>query len=141
MDRGLLGGIEPFPTGQLVPYDTSYLSGYVVEHYQVVLIDAVKQSRDSMHEQLERLCAAEIPGDTHRNLRIFPKYSGETFKHILVPVWVLGYTYSSAVYQVVANGYTGKIAGQYPKSPWKIAAAVLMALIILLIIVFFAEGQ
>ena len=44
--RGLLRGVEPFPTKELVPYDTAFLSGFVVEHYQVVLVDAAKQSRE-----------------------------------------------------------------------------------------------
>jgi hypothetical protein len=141
IDHGLLKEVEPFPTGELLPYDTSYLSGYVVEHYQVVLIDAVKQSRESMHAQLEALCAREVPGDTQRNLRIYPKYSAETFKHVLVPVWLLTYTFGSKAWQVVANGYTGEIAGRYPKSPWKIAGAVLLAVIVVLIVAFFANSQ
>ena len=141
MQRDLLQAVQPFPTRELVPYDTSYLSGYVVEHYQVVLVDAARQSRESMQAQLEQLCAREVPGDTHRNLRISPSYSGETFKHILVPVWLLTYTYTSRAYQVVANGYTGRIAGRYPKSGWKIAGAVLLAIVVALIILLFAEAQ
>jgi hypothetical protein len=137
----LLRGVEPFPTKELVPYDTAYLAGFVVEHYQVVLVDAVRRSRESMHEQLVQLCSREVPGDTQRNLEIFPAYSGETFKHILVPVWLLTYTYGPKIYQVVANGYTGAIAGRYPKSPWKIAGAVLLLAIIVLTIVFFANGS
>lgn len=136
IDRGLLKAIEPFPTSELVPYDTGYLSGHIVEHYQVVLVDAVKQSRDAMQEKLRQMAAAQVPGDTHRNLRIYPRYSAETFKHILVPVWLLTYTYGTKSYQVVANGVTGTIAGRYPKSPWKIALAVLLALIIVLIVIF-----
>jgi len=81
-----------------------------------------------------------VPGDTHRNLRIFPSYSGETFKHILVPIWLLTYTYGSRAYQVVANGYTGRLAGRYPKSGWKIAGAVLLAIIVLLIVLFLTDG-
>jgi hypothetical protein len=107
----------------------------------VVLVDAARQSRESMQAQLEQLCAREVPGDTHRNLRISPSYSGETFKHILVPVWLLTYTYTSRAYQVVANGYTGRIAGRYPKSGWKIAGAVLLAIVVALIILLFAEAQ
>ncbi len=126
---GLLRGVEPFPTKELVPYDTAYLSGHVVEHYQVVLMDAAKRSRDQMHGQLMGLCGRQVPGDTYRNLRIYPQYSGETFKHILVPIWLLTYTYGAKVYQVVANGYTGVLAGQYPKSFWKIACAVLLAIL------------
>ena len=44
---------------------------------------------------------------------------------MLVPVWLLTYTLRRrTVYQVVVNGYTGRMAGQYPKSPWKVAAVL-----------------
>jgi hypothetical protein len=139
IDAGLLRGIEPFPTKELVPYDTAFLSGFVVEHYQVVLLDAAKQGRERMNEELRALCSAEVPGDTQRNLEIFPTYSGETFKHILVPLWLLTYTYGKRAFQVVANGYTGAIAGKYPKSPWKIAAAVLVAIIAIVTFVVLSQ--
>ena len=32
-------------------------------------------------------------------------------------------------FQVVVNGYTGRMAGEYPKSAWKIALLVLLAII------------
>jgi hypothetical protein len=129
--------IEPFPTSDLVPYDTAYLSGFVVEHYQVVLFDAAQIARDAMHRQLERLCGRDVPGDTYRNLRMQPRYSGQTFKHILVPVWNLVYDYGPRSYQVLVNGYTGTMTGHYPKSPWKIAGlAAVVALLALLVAVF-----
>ena len=71
---------------------------------------------------LEAMCARQVPGDTYRNLRIRPSYDGRTFKHVLVPVWVLAYTYGGKPYQVVVNGVTGVIAGRYPYSIWKIGA-------------------
>jgi hypothetical protein len=129
----LLKAVEPFPTNDLVPYDTAYLSGFVVEHYQVVLIDAAKLARDSMVRQLEKMCGAAVPGDTYRNLRISPTFGDETFKHMLVPVWLLAYTYGARTFQVVVNGYTGAMAGEYPKSFWKIFFAVVAALIVVLI--------
>jgi hypothetical protein len=125
IDRGLLAQITPFPAEQLVRYDRGFLSGHVVEHYQVVLLDAARASRDSMTRQLEQLCAAQVPGDTQRNLVIHPQWSGETFKHVLVPVWLLTYGFRGKVFQMVVNGATGKMAGQYPKSLWKITALVL----------------
>ena len=36
--RALLQAVEPFPASDLIPYGTAYLSGFVIEHYQVVLI-------------------------------------------------------------------------------------------------------
>ena len=85
----LLRQIEPFPTGDAVACDTAFLSGHVVEHYKVVLLEAAQHGQDQMHARLEQLCAQQVPGDTYRNLRIHPDYSNRTFKHVLVPVWVL----------------------------------------------------
>jgi hypothetical protein len=130
----LLRAIEPWPTGELVPYDTAYVSGYIVEHYQVVLVDAARQSRDAMTAKLRAICASRVPGDTHRNLQISPAWSGETFKHILVPVWLLVYTYGAKSFQVLANGHTGKIEGEYPKSFWKIAFVTLVVILIVLFV-------
>ena len=49
-----------------------------------------------MTAKLRELCAQQIPGDTYRNLEIDPQFSGRTFKHVLVPVWLLTYTYGPA---------------------------------------------
>ncbi len=132
----LLKQIEPFPTKELAPYDTAFLSGFVVEHYRIVLIDAARAGREAMERKLEALCAARIPGDTYRNLVVDSNYSGETFKHILVPVWLLVYQYGAESYQVAVNGYTGKIAGEYPTSWWKVALLVMLALLIVVLVVF-----
>lgn len=135
----LLAQVQPFPTAELVPYDTAFLSGFVVEHYQLVLVDASQHSEASMTSQLHEMCAAEVPGDTHRNLTIQPAFGARTFKHILVPVWLLSYTYGNRVWQVVVNGYTGRMAGEYPKSPWKIALLVIVAIIMVLVLISLQE--
>jgi hypothetical protein len=93
-----------------------------------------------MSRQLFEMAASEIPGDTYRNLDIRPVFSGRTFKHILVPVWLLSYLYGRTSYQVVVNGATGRMAGQYPKSAWKIALLVLLALTVLLIIMLMNQN-
>lgn len=127
IDRSLLAAVEPFPANGLVRYDTGFLSGHVVEHYQVVLLEAARAVKESMHSKLTALCGAQVPGDTYRNLVIQPEYSAETFRHILVPVWLLTYGFRRKVYQVVVNGATGRMAGIYPKSVWKILLLVLAA--------------
>ncbi len=138
---GLLAGVEPFPTKDLVRYDTAFLSGHVVEQYQVVLTEAVKESKDAMTAKLEALCAAQIPGDTHRNLQISPSWSAETFKHVLVPVWLLTYIHRTKPYQVVVNGSTGSIAGRYPKSAWKIFLLVVAAAAIVTTVIVLSQSR
>ena len=125
----MLRRIEPFPsTTELVPYNAGYLAGWVVERYQMDLVAAAKTARDRMEQEMYALCAAQVPGDTHRDLNVADDYSGQTFKHILVPIWLLTYNYGTQHYQVVINGFTGRIAGKYPKSWVKIFFAVLAGL-------------
>ena len=125
VDEALLRKIEPFPTKDLAPYNPGYLAGWVVEHYQIDLVAAAQRSRERMEAEVRQMCAANVPGDTHRNLRVSSRYSDQTFKHILVPVWLLTFDYGAKSFQAVINGYTGRIAGEYPKSWVKILLFIL----------------
>jgi len=134
VDEKLLRKIEPFPTtSELKPYDPQFLSGWVVEQYQIDLVAAAQHSRELMEAKTRDLCAREVPGDTHRNLEVAADFSGQTFKHILVPIWLVAYNYGAETYQVVVNGYTGSLAGRYPLSWIKITLAVVAALILIAI--------
>jgi len=136
----LLRQVEPFPTtSDLKHYDPGFLSGWVVEQYQIDLIAAAQHSQQQMDQKTNALCAQQVPGDTHRDLQVGTAYSGQTFKHILVPVWLVNYTYGSKVFQIVINGYTGKIAGKHPLSWIKITLLVLAILFALLIIIVLAN--
>ncbi len=111
----------------------------MVEQYQIDLLGAAEHSRQMMEAKTQALCAAEVPGDTHTNLAVDTVFSRQTFKHVLVPVWLLTYHYGASRYQLVVNGYTGAIAGKHPLSWIKIALAVLAALIALAVLAHFSE--
>ena len=92
-----------------------------------------------MNAKLRQLCGAAVPGDTYRNLDMQAQYSGQTFKHILAPVWLINYDYHGKSYQVLANGVTGQLAGEHPLSWLKIAAAVACALVVLLVLLMISR--
>lgn len=135
----MLRRIEPFPTKELTPYNSGFLSGWVVERYQIDLVSAAKAAREEMDEEMERMCAGRVPGDTHRNLQVETDYSGQTFKHVLVPIWLLTYNYGTRNFQVVINGYTGTIAGKYPKSWIKITFLVLAIMAAVALFILFTH--
>jgi hypothetical protein len=137
----MLRQIEPFPTKELAAYQSGFLSGWVVERYQIDLIEAAKAARARMDGQVRSMCASQVPGDTHRNLSVQSRYFAQTFKHILVPVWLLTYNYGARGFQVVINGYTGVIAGEYPKSWVKITFLVLFILLVAGLFIFFANQR
>jgi DNA-directed RNA polymerase subunit RPC12/RpoP len=130
----LVRGVEPFPTKELKPYDPGYVAGWVVERYQIDLVAAARAAREAMEAKLRQMCAAQIPGDTYRNLDVRADYSGQTFKHILAPIWLLTYNYGAKAYQAAMNGFTGAIQGEYPKSWIKVTLLVLAIIIVVVIV-------
>jgi hypothetical protein len=68
-------------------------------------------------------------------LDVSASFAGQSFKHILVPVWLLSYTYGAKQFQVVLNGYTGAVAGRYPISWIKVTVAIAIAVAIVITII------
>jgi hypothetical protein len=106
----------------------------VVEQYQLDLVGAAERSRAEMDAKVRARCAEDVPGDTHRNLEVAATYTDQTFKHTLLPVWLLQYNYGRNSYQVVVNGVTGAIAGEQPWSWVKIFFAILAVVAIAILI-------
>jgi DNA-directed RNA polymerase subunit RPC12/RpoP len=134
--ESLIDQVGPFPTDELVPYDSAFLAGHTVEHYQLDLTAAASASRERMEQSLRALCAKQVPGDTYRSLSVTSAYSDLTFKHILAPVWLVTYQYGATTYQVLANGVTGKIVGHRPYSWIKITLTALAAVIGVLLFLY-----
>jgi ribosomal protein S27E len=137
----LLRKVEPFPTRgeELKPYEPAYVRGWVVERYQVDLRKAAETSLAQMEAAVRELCSRQVPGDTQRDLQVHTEYQGRTFKHVLVPVWLVSYTYGPTNYQIVVNGYTGAVAGDRPISYTKIFFYVVLPLIIVILLLFFMQ--
>jgi Zn finger protein HypA/HybF involved in hydrogenase expression len=129
--ENILERIYPYDTTKLVPYRPQYLAGWRAEEYQIGLEEGWKMGEDIIKNRVRNACAAEVPGDTHRNLRVQTRFQDITFKHTLLPVWIASYRYNQKVYNFMVNGETGRVQGEAPISWWKVALAVLITLILL----------
>jgi hypothetical protein len=98
--------------------------------YQIDLIAAAQRARQRMDAAIRDLRARSVPGDTYRNLEMATEYTAQTFKHLLVPIWLLSYTYGPRSFHVIVNGCTGTIAGDYPKGWIKIMLLVLTVVLV-----------
>ena len=130
----LLRQVEPFPTTSeaLKPYDPAYVRGWTAERYQIDLRQASETSQGQMDAILRQLCAQAVPGDTHKDLEVTARYEDRTFKHLLVPVWVVGYTFGRKTFQIIVNDCTGGIAGQRPISWTKVFFYIILPALVLL---------
>ena len=127
----ILRKIYPFDTQKLVPYRPQYLAGWRAEEYQIDLAKGWEMGKETIQNLIRSACAAKVPGDTHRNLRVQTRFENLTFKHILLPVWIASYRINNKIYNFMVNGQTGRVQGEAPVSWWKVALAVLIVLILL----------
>ena len=100
----LLRQVEPFPTHGARALRHGVSLGLRRRALPDRALRRRAERRRTRCDKLRAMCAAQIPGDTYRNLQIHPTYSAQTFKHILVPVWLLTYNFGAKAYQVVVNG-------------------------------------
>lgn len=135
LPESLVRVLEPYHTQQnLVGYQSAYLSGWGAEEYAVGPKEAWERGQKRFEQNEYTACSQEVPGDTHRNLRISMKLSQVTWKHCLLPVYIAAYRYHEKTYRFLVNGETGKVSGEAPYSFWKIFFFVLT---IVAIIAFF----
>ena len=122
--------LEPWDLGALAAYAPDYLAGFTAEGYTVPLADGAQRGHEIMAGVIAGDVRRDIGGDEQQIGGIATDYAGETFKHILLPVWLAAYRYNGQSFRFVVNGQTGKVQGERPWSAWKIAFAVLGALIL-----------
>ena len=93
---GLLRGIEPFPTATLKPYDAGFVAGWIVERYQIDLVERRAGCARGDGCQGRRRCARSRSRATPIATSTCTRpYSRQTFKHILAPVWLMTYTFGA----------------------------------------------
>ncbi|MEZ4857453.1 MAG: DNA helicase PriA [Flavobacteriaceae bacterium] len=124
---------------ELKPFNSGYLSGFVTEKYTIPLKEGHLESTNEARKIAERWACRDIGGDTQRISSIDMKLTNETFKHILLPVYVSAYRYNGKRYNFFVNGQTKAISGERPYSFWKIFFFVLFILVILAGIIFVAN--
>lgn len=120
---------------KLQPFHSGFLSGFVTEKYTIPLKEGHNASRDKAQQIATSWAASDIGGDTQRVTSIDMTLAEETFKHILLPVYVSSYRYNGKEYHFFVNGETGALSGKRPYSFWKIFFAIVGALIVILAIV------
>lgn len=133
-------GLQPWSLDRLESFRLEFLSGFVTETYQLPLKDGFDEAKQRMGRPIDNAIATDIGGDEQRIDSKRTEYKDITFKHILLPVWMSAYAYGGETYRFTINAQTGTISGDRPYSVWKIALAVLAALL-LLALVYFGMGD
>lgn len=139
LPRRFTDALTPWDLSHLEPYDPQYVVGFEAEGYTVPLADGHRIARQEMAAVIAMDVRRAIGGNEQRVEQIATDFTAETFKHILLPVWTAAYRYNGNSYRFVVNGQSGRVQGERPWSIWKIALAVVIALIALAAMLFVAQ--
>lgn len=125
----MLDRLEPWPLERLQPFSQELLAGFYARTYEKELEPGFEDARQRIEAAVMADVRQRIGGDEQRVHQCQTHYSAITFKHLLLPVWLLAYRYGDKSYQVAVNAATGEVQGERPYSVAKIAVAVLLGLI------------
>lgn len=128
LPRDYTDNLAPWDLSALTAYRQDYLAGFTAEGYTVSLADGHAIGREVMADVITDDVRRDIGGDEQRIDDINTNWSDETFKHVLLPIWMAAYKYNNKSYRFVVNGQTGKVQGERPYSAWKIFFAVVLGL-------------
>lgn len=143
LSKTLLEWIEPYNTKNVSSYSPDYMSGYCSEVYTIDLQEAHSEAMDKMRNDIYYMVERDVLRryDRVSSIRLHTSYNDETYKHIFIPVYSTAYIYKNERYNVLINGETGKIKGEYPKSPIKIGLIIILILSILFSIYLYSSNE
>ena len=115
--------IEPFDYSQMVPFEMSYLTGFLADKYDVPSENGQERIRQRVNQSIEDNIQSTLLGyatalPTNRQLQI----QHSKAKYVLLPVWMLNTKYNGKLYTFAMNGQTGKMTGSVPICPKRTAA-------------------
>lgn len=122
--------LAPWPLTRAVPWQPDRLVGCHTPRYDIAPEERLGAVKIRLGKTLRQSCYGEIGGDTQRLHSVDIRYSNVTHRLVLLPVWVAHYGYAGKSWQALINGVTGEVIGKRPYSLFKIALAVVAALLL-----------
>lgn len=124
----LLDQLSHYDLNRLAPYEPAFLAGMQAQAYDVNLEEAWRRARDQMRRSVKQKCRSQASSSQIRNFTMELDFGDESWRYILLPLYLATYRYRTKSYQLMMNGQSGKIAGQRPLAWPKMILALIAAL-------------
>ena len=138
MADDFMDAIEPFDFDDMVPFQMSYLPGYLADKYDVEAQDDEVRAFSRMSNSAVSTISSTVSGYStvlpeRQNVRVRRKATDYAF----LPVWMLATRWNGRPYLFAVNGQTGKMVGDdLPVDNGKVFKRFLLITLILEIIIF-----
>jgi DNA-directed RNA polymerase subunit RPC12/RpoP len=133
-DASRIAKLEPWPTQTAKTYSPEYVAGHLCRTYD--------RDVTQMEAEIQQTVKRDIGGDRQEIHSMRIDWRSMTYKHLLLPIWLLTVIYQERPFQVYINGVTGEVQGARPWSKVKIiVAAVIAAIVIITLVILFSSRR
>jgi Zn finger protein HypA/HybF involved in hydrogenase expression len=117
LPHGLTEHFNEFDLTTLVPYDNRYLADIPAERYQITVADASLKARGMVMKTLRKRPERFAQVMEYRDFKLSARggLAVQSYKLVLLPLWIAHYKVEDEVYDVTINGQNKAIHGARPK--------------------------
>lgn len=132
-----MDAIEPFDYSTMVPFEMSYMPGYLADKFDM----SAKDTEERALSRMENSAVSSVTSTVIGYQSIVPegqdiRIKKQSYDYALLPVWVLATRYHDKPYLFVMNAQTGKMVGEMPMDKGKMLKEFLIVFLIATLIVF-----
>lgn len=123
------GILHDFDPRSLRPFGPGYLAGFAAERHHQTVNEGLEANRRDKDLLIRNRIRQRISKRGVHNIRYKTDTTGIRYRRILLPVWIVHYTYNDTPMKVVVCGLHGRTFGERPFSTLKLAgfSAILSA--------------
>ena len=123
MPDDLMESLEPFDFSEAVDFSMAYLSGYLADKYDVSSDECNERANERVKRSSDLVLQSTVQGyDSVVPENVSVQFSAGRKHYALYPVWILNTTWNGNKYTFAMNGQTGKLIGDLPVDPKRVAA-------------------
>ncbi len=115
------GILHEFDPRRLRPYRPGYLAGFAAERHHQTVSEGLSAADEDKDLLIRNRIKRHIGKRGVHNIRYDANTTGIRYRRILLPVWMLHYTYKGEAMKVVVCGLQGRTFGERPFSLSKLA--------------------
>ncbi len=131
------GILHHFQPERLRHFNAGYLSGFAAELHHQTVTDGLNANAADKDVLIRNRIRQHINRQGITNIGYRTDTSGIHYRRLLLPVWILHYTYRDTAYKIVASGMDRRAFGERPYSKGKL---VLLSAVLTLIALAFGIG-
>ena len=131
LDDSQLESLLPYNLDKSCKFDSRFLMGYYVEHYNDAISKCYKLANKKIDRKIESGILSKYSYSGVTCLNVNTSRFDEKYNYQLLPIYYVSYTYKKKKYSTYMNGQTGKVGKGLPVSAAKVSLCVIIALVII----------